>query len=178
MRLDPKYFNLFLVCCAVVTVAVILYSTIRYHQKQAHAFRDNLETYNLKELHLPYVNRADSVRLTVFQGNPLVINFWSTWSNKSRNVHTALMEASNRYPELKILAASVRDDEQHILEYVTRHNYPFTYVEGTDFYFDLQVPGVPSLILINRSGDYFDFQVGDDPDELNMKIEALLKNEP
>lgn len=177
MRLDPKYFNLFLACCAVVTIAVILYGTIRYHQKQEDTFRENIESFDLHTLTLSYVADSDSVRVQDFEGNPLIIDFWSTWSDKSRDVHTTLAEAAGNYPGLKILAASVRDDEELVLAYINRHDYPFTYVEGTEFYHQMQVPGIPSLIFIDRSGTYVDLQVGEDPGQLNLNIEALVKNE-
>ncbi|MEX0994356.1 MAG: TlpA disulfide reductase family protein [Balneolaceae bacterium] len=177
MRLDPKYFNLFLACCALVTIAVILYATIRYHQQQENIFRNNIESYDLSELYLSHVTRADSVQVPEFKGQPLIIDFWASWSDKSQKVHTALGEAAGRYPDLKILAAAVRDDTSQILDYINRHDYPFSYVAGTGFYQELQVPGIPSQIFIDRSGRYFDLQIGDDIEELNMKIEALMKNE-
>ncbi|MEX2368552.1 MAG: TlpA disulfide reductase family protein [Balneolaceae bacterium] len=177
MRLDPKYFNLFLACCAAVTIAVILYGTIRYHQKQEDTFRENIESFDLHSLSLSYVADSDSVRVHDFQGAPLIIDFWSTWSDKSRDVHTTLAEAAGNYSGLKILAASVRDDEELVLDYIHRHGYPFIYVEGTEFYHQMQVPGIPSLIFIDRSGTYVDLQVGNDPEQLNLNIEALVKNE-
>ncbi|MEX1063131.1 MAG: TlpA disulfide reductase family protein [Balneolaceae bacterium] len=177
MKLDPKYFNLFITVCAVFTVVVILYGTIRYHRNQEKTFRENIEAADLNETVLSLAAETGSVRLSAFKGNVVIVNFWATWSEKSKDVHHFLHELEQRDQELVVIAAAVRDDDDMVREYIRNERNNFIYVDGTSFYHDLQVPGVPSQILIDRTGRFADLQIGEDQGSLTKKIEALLNHE-
>jgi len=106
-----------------------------------------------------------------------VIDFWATWSDRSRSVHRELDQMVQKYPDLKVLAVAVRDGDLQIRSYIEEQAYPFTWLTGTDLYHELQVPGVPSLIFLDSEGEVFDYQVGEDPVALVQKIESLLQYE-
>ncbi len=178
MKLDPKYFNLFIAVCAVVTVIVILYGTIRYHQNQMKTVNENIENMDLGEIYFTKVSsESDSLQLSEFHGTPVLIDFWATWSGKSQHTHLTLHEFQKEFSELVVIAASVRDDVELVHNYAAEHDFNFIYVSGTRLYHEIQIPGIPSQILIDRRGRFFDYQVGEDSDRLEKKIEALIQHE-
>jgi thiol-disulfide isomerase/thioredoxin len=174
MKLDPKYFNLFIGICALLTVMVIVYGTINYTQKQATEFRDTIAAVQTDTLSFAGYADTDSLNLRDLQGDPVVIQFWSTWSGRSFAVNDFLDSYQNEQPSLRVIAAVVRDGEEQVLDYINEHNYRFHYVNGTPFFQELLVPGVPSQILIDRNGNLFDTQVGDDLEALREKLDRLM----
>lgn len=175
MRLDPKYFNLFILVLAFLTVMVIIYGTISYTQNQARDFRETVLEVPLDTLAFDTYEYGDEiVQLTELSGSPVVIQFWSTWSGKSLAVNAFLNEYKESHPELIVLAAAVRDDESLIIGHIQKEGRDFIYVEGTPFFQDLLVPGVPSQIFIDKEGKLFDTQVGDDINSLERKLDRLV----
>jgi thiol-disulfide isomerase/thioredoxin len=175
MKLDPKYFNLFIFICAFLTVIVIVYGTMNYHSKQERTLQDNIENTEFGDISFLRVPGSDTLRISDFRDEPVLIDFWATWSGKSQAMHQIINQIQQTYPELKVIAASVRDDEEMVNDYVENQNYSFIYVSGTDLYYELQVPGVPSHILIDREGKFFDFQVGEHEGELERKVKSLMQ---
>jgi thiol-disulfide isomerase/thioredoxin len=175
MRLDPKYFNIFIIVCAAVTIAVIFYGTMSYHSKQEDILRENINNTEFTDLTFIPVSGSDTLRISGYLGEPVLIDFWATWSGKSQGMHQTIHQIQQNYPELNVIAASVRDDEQMVIEYTEMQDYDFIFVSGTEFYHQLQVPGVPTQIMIDREGNFFDFQVGDNKGELERKVERLME---
>jgi thiol-disulfide isomerase/thioredoxin len=177
MRLDPKYFNLFIAVCALLAFLAIIYSTIRYSQKQVLDFEENIAAVQLDTLAFKSFAVSDSLFLKDKVEEPVVIQFWSTWSGKSLAVNEFLDEFSMANSELFVIAAAVRDGEEQILEYINSHPYDFSYVDGTKFFQSVYAPGIPSQILIDRRGELFETQIGDDIDALREKLTRLLEDE-
>ncbi len=177
MRLDPKYFNLFIAICAALTIIAIVWSTFSYSQTQKDEFRENLEKVQLDEVVFKSYSEADSISLGDKKGAPVIIQFWSTWSGKSKQVHSFINDFQQSSPDLVVLSASVKDAEELIREYMNEQAYDFHYVEGTDFFQGLYVPGVPSSILIDRDGNLFYSQVGDDIESLEKALKNM-RHEP
>ena len=174
MRLDPKYFNLFIAVCALLTMLVIIFGTIMYSNKQESDFRKSLADVRLDTLSFSaYSHEADSLIADDFKGSPTLIQFWSTWSEKSLAVNRFLENTHQNYPELTIVAAAVRDSDELIMEHINSTSNDFIYVHGTPFFQVLLVPGMPSQILLDRDGKYFDAQVGDDTTALREKLDRL-----
>jgi len=137
--------------------------------------RENIENLDLGEVYLTKVSfESDSLQFSEFHGAPVLVDFWATWSGKSKQAHRELHELQNEFPELVIIAASVRDDDELVRSYVAEQDYNFIFVHGTGLYHEIQIPGVPSQILIDRQGYFFDFQVGEDTEGLEKKIKALV----
>ncbi|MCC5914826.1 MAG: hypothetical protein JJU46_10660 [Balneolaceae bacterium] len=175
MKLDPKYFNLFIGICALLTLIAIIYGTINYTQKQANEFRDSIAEVQLDTLSLGYIALPDTLNMSELHGDPVLIQFWSTWSGRSMSVNAFLREFNHDHPELKVIAAAVRDGEEQLQEYIDKQEDSFYYVNGTPFFQELLVPGVPSQILVKRDGTLHDTQVGEDIDSLREKLQQLLR---
>ena len=176
MRLDPKYFNLFIGICALLTLIVIIYGTINYSNKQATEFRENLEAVRMDTLSFSRFGSDQVLELADLQGEPVIIQFWSTWSGKSISVNRFLENYKGENPSLRVIGAIVRDADEKVSEYLAENNHGFIIVEGTGFFQELLIPGVPSQILVSRSGTLFDSQIGDDIDALREKLDSLLQD--
>lgn len=162
--------------CAFLTALVILFGTINYSKKQNLEFRENIAAANLDSLSFRAFSEADSLHLDSLEGQPIVIQFWSTWSGKSMEINRVLNDAAKEHPELRIVAAVVKDGEEEIEEYILEHDYTFYFVDGTDFFQEMLVPGVPSQIFIDRTGAYFDSQIGEDSGALAAKLNKLIRD--
>lgn len=174
MRIDPKHFNKFIAFCAAITVVVVIYSTIHYSQKQTADFQNRIDEVNFKNLSFYSYSEQDSLRVNDLEGRPVIILFWSTWSGKSQSVNQFLLEYSNQNEDLYVVAGSVRDGESQIMEYIDSNRYSFHFIEGTDFFHSLFVPGMPTQILLNRDGTLHSTHVGDDLETLQKKLNILI----
>lgn len=175
MRLDPKYFNLFLVICAVVTAFAIVFGTFSYISNQRDIFKSEIKNTDLSDWNFKQYSAPDSLSIDQFKGTPIVILFWSTWSDKSKEINQKIQNDYNDRPV--IIAAAVRDGDQQVLDYMEANNYSFKYIDGTSFYHDLKVPGVPSQLFINSDGEIVDQHVGQDMEQLDQKIRQLTSNQ-
>lgn len=177
MRIDPKYFNRFIAICALITAAVIIYSTIRYSQRQVTGFESNVSEILPDTLSFRSFSAQDSLHLNTIENRPVIIHFWSTWSDKSIEVGEFLNSYSSDHNSLVVIAAAVRDGDELVKEYIAQHPKPFHFVEGTDVYQSLLAPGMPTQIFINRKKEIFDIHVGNDTMEIEKKLNLLLSGE-
>lgn len=176
MRIDPKYFNLFIAACAAVTLVVIVFGTIKYSRSQITDFKETMETVRLDTVSFKTYSGPDSLHVSRHTGRPVIIQFWSTWSDKSLEVNKNIEEIRKENPRLDVIAAAVRDGDEQVREYIDSNDFGFYYVEGTPFFQEVLVPGVPSQILIDENGKLFSVQVGDDSKALSMQLNILLQN--
>ena len=110
---------------------------------------------------LPIPTLGDSLRGIDFKGKFVIIDYWSTWSDPSIESHTELWSLIQDYSDMFIvIAAGVRDANETIIEYATEKPYPFYYVQGTDAFQKLKVPGVPSQAIYMPSGSLLQLRVG------------------
>lgn len=174
MRLDPKYFNLFLFVCAALTAIVIIISTFHYASKQQETFKEELEDADLTEWNFRQYTKEDSLSIDELLGSPAVIHFWSTWSDLSLELHEAFQDFKREHPELIILAAASRDADKKVMEHIEQTSYDFIYIDGTPLYQDLMVPGLPSQIFVNREGRIQSQNVGKDTRAIKRKVDELL----
>lgn len=149
MRIDPKYFNVFIFILALVAAAVIVFfslSTDRSNQRRFKAFVTSSDS--LSREYWPRAFSGDSVSIRDLGGRYVLVDFWATWSLYGEERHRHLQRLAEEYPErLTVLAAAVRDRREDIRSYRDQHGFPFTYVDGTRIFTEYRVPGIPSMIL-------------------------------
>lgn len=177
MKLDNKYFYPFIAICGVLTLIAIVYGSIRYSDRQEVEFRENVRTLETEHLTFPKMNLEDSVRVSSFRGDPILIHFWATWSGKSLRLQEWFHELHPDYPELTVISAAIRDDQQMIQAYIDEHDYPWQWVVGTELYQSLRVPGVPSVILLDRNGELVNIVIGDDQEQIYQLIRTAYDEE-
>jgi len=177
MRIDPKYFNRFIAICAAITVVVIIYSTFRYFQRQITDFNNNVSEIQPDTLSFRSFSNTDSLYLNNLPDQPMVIHFWSTWSDKSIGVGDFLRTYAEGGNQLIVIAAAVRDGDEQIRDYVNDQSGKFHFVEGTDLFQSVKTPGLPAQIFIDRRKQIFDTHVGNDTTEIRTKLDRLIAGE-
>ncbi|MFO7848121.1 MAG: hypothetical protein R6V27_16265 [Balneolaceae bacterium] len=174
MRLDSKYFNRFLVICAVLTALVIVYSTLRYVSNRQETFREETKNATLSDWTMYHFASGDSVTVDRYEGSPVVVHFWSTWSDLSMDINQLLNEVKQENPQLVVVAAAARDADELVIEYMNNHNYDFEYINGTPLYQDLMVPGIPAQLFVNERGVIEGQNVGKDAEAIRNELFKLL----
>lgn len=174
MRLDTKYFNRFLLICAVITAVVIVLTTLQYDSNRQETFREEISGADLAEWTLYHYASGDSLSLDRYEGAPAVIHFWSTWSDLSMELNDLFGQIKTENPELVIVAAAARDADELVDEYRIEHSYTFEYVNGTPLYQDLMVPGIPAQLFVNADGEIVGQNVGKDVEAIRREVQNLL----
>jgi len=174
MKLDQKYFIPFLLVSALLTGIVIVVSSLNYASNQRETFREEIEETDLSEWKLYHYSSGDSISISQFNGSPVVIHFWSTWSDLSMELNDVMSELKRDYPELIVVAAASRDASELVREHMAGTDYDFFYLDGTSLYQELMVPGLPSQLFINRDGNIVDQNVGKDVVAIREKTHELL----
>lgn len=154
MRIDPRYFNKFMVVVAIVAAILIAFTTLNYISGREAKFQQQMmEADSLGYVSFPRFDRPDSVQLRQYRGQYLLVDFWSTISEPSLASHKALVQLpAKTLDTLSVVAASVRMDSSGALGYQKKYGYPFTFVDGTEFYQRMNLPGIPSQIFIDPHG--------------------------
>ena len=161
MRLDPKYFNLFIGTIGVLSIILIGYFTVTYFFSQHREFEEQVgDGQEFRERVFEAAEDGSSVSLQDFSGRPVVLDFWATWSSRSQQPHEIFHELQQQYPDLVIISALVKDDLDDLNNYKQDHGYDFVFVNGTETYQDFLVPGVPTYLFFNRDGEVYDVVVG------------------
>ena len=118
-------------------------------------------TASIREKKLPVPTPGDSLRGMDFRGKFVVVDFWSTWSDPSIESHTELWSLIQDYSDVfVVIAAGVRDANETIIDFATEKPHPFYYVQGTQVFQKLKVPGVPSQAIFMPSGTMLQLRVG------------------
>lgn len=161
MRLDPKYFNLFMLGLACIAAIAIFYSTISFQSGQLSSFKENIaQNDSLSTAYMRLISGADSVQLQDYSNRPIALQFWSSWSGKSLQMQFEMIDATG-IDSLLIIAASVKDALNDARKHAgTIENNNVVFVDGTKLYNDLKAPGIPSYILFDKDGKAVNAKVG------------------
>lgn len=175
MRLDQKYFIPFLLICAALTAIVIALSSLNYASNQRETFREEIEEIDISEWKLYHYESGDSLSISQFEGSPVIVHFWSTWSELSLELNNTMGTLQSEFPDLIVVAAASRDAENLVEEHIQSTEFDFVYLDGTPIYQELMVPGLPSQLFINSNGTIIDQNVGKDVEVIRTKAIQLLK---
>jgi len=154
MRIDPKYFNTFMIIVAIVAAIIIVWGTFTYRANKQELFRQRIaQTDSLAYVYFPRMLEGDSVRVRDFEGRYLLLDLWAEWSDPSIQSHKYLQPFLKRFSDtLEVIAASVREDSGAVAAYRQRTGYSYEFVEGTGFYHRMDVPGLPTQLLFGPDG--------------------------
>lgn len=155
MRIDPKYFNIFLLIVAIIAATLIAVFTLSNRTAEKSDFRDRMFAQDtLQTVWWPKVQSDDSLRIADFEGQYVVLDFWANWTDASIESHKELSRIQNKYPEsLNVIAASVSLQEEEVLSYIQENQFSFQFVAGSKYFSEFNVPGLPAQLMYNPDGE-------------------------
>lgn len=179
MRIDPKYFNIFLLIVAIVAAALIAVFTLSNRSAEKSNFQQRMFSQDsLKTQWFQKVQKEDSLRVQDFKGQFVVLDFWSDWSDVSKQSHKQLAKIKQQYPErLQVIAASVNLLHPDVISYIREHQFPFQFVEGSQQFSDFNVPGLPAQMMYDRDGELKHIFLGYSDDSQYDSLQVLLEND-
>ena len=178
MKLDQKYFNTFLAVVAVLAAATIAYFTISSQGEKQAAFKQRMmQQDSLKTVSFPRVEQSDSLSITDFSDQYILLQFWTNWSDGAVAEHRKLMEFQKEHSnKLTIVAAIVGLQKEEALSYIKQHDFPFQYVAGSPEFGAFGVPGLPAYLLYNLNQELIYISLGElnkaQTDSLRRVIES------
>lgn len=176
MRIDPKYFNQFLLIIAIIAAGLITFFMLNNRSNEKSQFKDRMFAQDsLRSVSWSQIQRDDSLHISDFEGSFVVLDFWSNWTNASLESHKQLAQLKNKFPDtLEILAAAVRLKPNETISYIEKHNFPFHFVEGTQHFSGFNIPGLPAQLIYNPQGQlqnvYLGYQNDSQYDSLRARI--------
>ncbi|HEX6982565.1 MAG TPA: TlpA disulfide reductase family protein [Balneolaceae bacterium] len=176
MRIDPKYFNHFLAVVAVVAAILIVFFTINSRQNQKAAFKKHIFAQDsLKTVFWPSLESPDSVRISDFKGQFVIVDFWANWSDASLNSQKELVKLQKAFSDtLKVIAASVGHSPETVHSYIQKYKFPFLFVNGSRHFIDFGIPGIPAQFVFNPAGDLQSVFLGYDGENRYDSLRALI----
>jgi cytochrome c biogenesis protein CcmG, thiol:disulfide interchange protein DsbE len=106
---------------------------------------------------LPIMGTQDSVRLSDFHGQVVVLNFWASWCVPCRVEHPALTATAAEYYDrdvrfVGVLYRDLPDAAYRWIERLGGINYPSLDDAGSRTAIDYGLAGVPETFIIGRDG--------------------------
>lgn len=178
MRIDPKYFNVFLLIVAIIAATLIAVFTFSNRTAEKSDFQQRMFSQDsLKTQWFSKVQQDDSLRVQDFEGQFVVLDFWSDWSDVSEQSHKKLAEIKQQYPDrLEVIAASVNLLRTDVNTYIREHQFPFQFVEGSQQFSDLNVPGLPAQMMYNADGELKHVFLGYPDDSQYDSLRVLINH--
>ncbi len=97
---------------------------------------------------------GEKVRLSELRGEPVVLNFWSTWCGPCVHEHPLLQAAATQRKDVVFLGVLYGDDADTARAYLARAGsaYPTLVDDSQRIVVDYGVAGVPETFFIDAEG--------------------------
>jgi cytochrome c biogenesis protein CcmG/thiol:disulfide interchange protein DsbE len=94
------------------------------------------------------------VSMKTLKGQPLVLNFWSTWCLPCKQEHPMLQQAQRDNPGVRFLGILYSDTPEKARRYLDKSgsSYPTLVDKNNRVAIDYGVAGVPETFFVSRSG--------------------------
>jgi thiol-disulfide isomerase/thioredoxin len=110
-------------------------------------------------LGLAFINRpaiADRLDLSTYRGKVVYVDFWASWCTPCRESFPWLSELAQQYRTRNFVVIAVNVDHEHRLAQqfldTTPASFPVIYDPHGDIAASYKILGMPSAVLIDRSG--------------------------
>jgi cytochrome c biogenesis protein CcmG, thiol:disulfide interchange protein DsbE len=105
---------------------------------------------------------GQQVSLESLRGQPLVLNFWSTWCLPCKQEHPLLQQAQRDNPNIRFLGVLYSDKPEPARRYLKKVGaaYPTLVDENNRVAIDYGVAGVPETFFVDRKGQILAKWVG------------------
>ena len=166
---------------AGICVVLIIYFNLRFMGSQQQRFAERVgDGQEHLEQRYPAIFESGSITPAELSGGqPLILLFWASWSGRADEAQQDLFRRIQTHgSEAVVISAAVKDDAGHIREIKEAHGLPFIFVDGTEHYNEVRLPGLPSLLAFRPDGSLFGSRLGFSGPEDYDFLDALLSTEP
>lgn len=121
-------------------------------------------TGSLSSLQLSTVNYSESVELTQFKGQPIVLNLWATWCSPCRREMPVLEQAQIDYPEVAFILINQGESAQQITSFLEAEGLQLENVLLDPFSSAMREvgsQGLPTTLFFNAEGHLVDSHLGE-----------------
>lgn len=162
MRLEQKYFIPFLLIVAALCVVAIIYFNLRFMGNQPERLAERMgDGTELLETEFDIFFSDETLIPLHLADQPIVALFWASWSARSTRARDALMRKIEQMEEAPVvLILAVKDDESYIQDYFPEPIQSMYILNGTEYYQDQRIPGLPSLVVFRPGGIIWGMRFG------------------
>jgi len=115
--------------------------------------------------------QGQSVTLSQYQGQPVILVFWATWCPYCKKLLPGMQKLHEKYAQqgLKIIAVNIKEDWKPEV-YWRNHEYQFDAVlAGDDIADKYGIKGTPGVVFIAPSGEVLNVSHFSDPDHPSLE---------
>ena len=166
---------------AGICVVLIVYFNLRFMGSQQQRFAERVgDGQEHFEQTFPAIFESGSVRPADLTGDePLILFFWASWSGRAVEAQLDLLRRIQAHDsDVIVISAAVRDNTSFIREIRDEHALPFLFVDGTEHYNEVRLPGLPSLLAFRPDGTLYGSRLGFTGPEDYDFLEPLLRGAP
>lgn len=125
-----------------------------------------------------------TLRLSDYQGQPLLLNFWASWCAPCKAEMPELVDAYRTYSDagLEIIAVNLQEPDEAVLDFANEYGITFPIAIDRDgeltqvWRLGGPVDGIPTSYFIDEQGIVRDLFYGPlTEDALEMRVETLLE---
>jgi len=146
-------------------VALTFFLSSMFASLSISASTDSAPEYQSEDWQLINLS-GENVRLSEYQGRPVLLVFWATWCPYCKKLLPGIQKLHEKYQKkgLKIIAVNIREDwKPHV--YWQNHEYTFDAVlEGDEVAKTYGISGTPGLVFIDPNGKVMSVQSFSDPE--------------
>jgi hypothetical protein len=160
MRIDPKYFNKFMLIVAFICVIAIIYFNFYYQQRQLVLIDERIGDGSvLVETTFSELDGEGEVGLPELVGDKKMIIFWAPWSERAVELAGLLQNELQGRP-VSVISAVVRDTPESVqnLGLLTMGNV--RHADGTPVYNNLRIPGIPAIFIFDSENRMIHYRIG------------------
>ncbi|MEX0685014.1 MAG: TlpA disulfide reductase family protein [Balneolales bacterium] len=122
---------------------------------------------------------GNKMSLKDFEGKTVLIDIWETWCAPCIASMPTLHQLAEDYSDdfaVVALSPQIMDSPEQVEEFVSSHDYNFTYVYGRDLAIDLEIQSIPYKIFVGPDGKYLTTIIGSHgPDQDYVKAKAIIE---
>lgn len=123
---------------------------------------------------------GESVQLSDFEGQFVVVDFWETWCSPCMEVFPAMQELEDEYGDnFTLLAVNLGkvDDQETVKAFKENNPYTFAYLLDTENAYDrFQVPGIPFKVMVGPDGQVLKAEMGSSGRQMDYnKVKTLYE---
>lgn len=122
------------------------------------------QTNSLPSLRLSTVDYSESMELTEFKGQPVVVNLWATWCPPCRREMPVLEQAQLDYPEVTFVLINQGESGPQITSFLDAEGLKLDHVLVDPFSSamrEMGSRGLPTTLFFNAEGHLVDSHLGE-----------------